>query len=227
MIHAIAIDGPAGAGKSTIAKLVAKKLGIVYVDTGAMYRAIGLYMINHGIEKSDIEAVKKGLSDIAIDIKYINGSQHVLLNGDDVSDKIRTEEVSRAASDFAVIPEVRKGLTELQRNLAKKTAVVMDGRDIGTVVLPDASAKIYLTASAHVRAERRYKEQIAKGLSVNISDIEADIIKRDEQDKNRAVAPLKQADDAVLVDSSDMTIDDAAFAILSEAAKRDSSFAVS
>lgn len=216
----IAIDGPAGAGKSTIAKLVSAKLGSVYVDTGAMYRAIGLYMTEHSVDKNDINAVKDALVKIDLDIRYENGTQQIILNGENVSGKIRTPEISAAASAFAAIPEVRSTLTEIQRNLAKKTAVVMDGRDIGTVVLPDAAVKIFLTASVQVRAERRYKELTEKGESVNIKDIEADISKRDHQDMTRETAPLKQASDAVLVDSSFLTVDEVAEKIISIAREK-------
>lgn len=210
----IAIDGPAGAGKSTIAKLVAKKLGSIYVDTGAMYRAIGLYMTENSVDKSDIEAVKNALGKISLDIRYEDGVQQIILNGENVSGKIRTPEIGSAASAFAVIPEVRSGLTDLQRELAKRSAVVMDGRDIGTVVLPDASVKIFLTASVEVRADRRYKELAKKGEEVNIKEIEADIRRRDEQDMTRKTAPLKQADDAVLLDSSSLSIDEVADRII-------------
>jgi len=203
----VAIDGPAGAGKSSISKVVAKKFGFVYVDTGAMYRASALYAIRAGIaieEKSLIPV----LDDIHIDMEYHDDGQIILLNGEDVSSKIREEEVSMGASAIAVIPAVRLKLVEIQRELAKKCSVIMDGRDIGTYVLPDAELKIYLTASVEERAKRRYKELLEKGAECDLSEVENDIKKRDFNDMNRDFAPLKQAEDAVLVDSSDMTFDE-------------------
>ena len=203
----IAIDGPAGAGKSSIAKLVAKNLGIVYVDTGAMYRTMALACLKDGIDVSDEGKVSEKVQGVDISIDYQDGTQHIFLGKDDVSTEIRQEEVGKTASGIARYAAVRSKLVALQQELARKQDVIMDGRDIGTVVLPDAYLKIYLTASSKVRAERRYKELIEKGEKCDIDEIEKDIIARDEQDMNREVSPLKQADDAVLVDTSDMSID--------------------
>lgn len=203
----IAIDGPAGAGKSTIARAVAKKLDFIYVDTGAMYRAMALYFMRNGIESSDEAAIAKACKDIHISIRYEDQMQQVLLNGENVSGLIRTEEVGNMASACAGYAVVRATLLQLQRDLAASENVLMDGRDIGTCVLPDADAKIYLTASSHVRAVRRYKELVEKGQTCNLEEIEQDIIDRDYQDMQREIAPLRQAEDAVLLDSSDMTID--------------------
>ena len=208
MSKQIAIDGPAGAGKSTIAKRLAKELSFVYVDTGAMYRSIGLYMIKNGIDIHDKDAVEKASEKADVSLKYIDGTQHVILNGEDVSDQIRTEEVSKAASVVSAYPQVRKNLTALQKKLAESENVVMDGRDIGTCVLPNADLKIYLTASAEVRGKRRFKELTAKGEKADLTEIVEDIKKRHEADMTREISPLKKADDAVEVDSSDMTIDD-------------------
>lgn len=202
----IAIDGPAGAGKSTIAKTVAKKLGFIYVDTGAMYRAIALYMLRNEVEK-DEEQVATQVANADVKIVYADGEQQVLLNGENVSAYIRTEEVGNMASFVAKTEAVRAKLLELQRNLAATEDVIMDGRDIGTHVLPNAEVKIYLTASSAERASRRYKELCEKGVSCDLKEIEKDIIARDEQDMNRKIAPLKQAADATLIDSSHMTID--------------------
>lgn len=214
----IAIDGPAGAGKSTIAKMVAKKLGFIYVDTGAMYRAIALYMLREGIDPSDEAAVSEAVEQVNITIRYQDGAQQVLLNGEDVSGRIRTEEVGNTASVTSVYPAVRAHLLKLQRELAASADVLMDGRDIGTCILPNADVKIFLTASARVRAMRRYKELTEKGTMCNLEEIEQDIIERDSRDMNRAVAPLKQAEDAVLVDSSELTIDEVVQAIIDAAA---------
>ena len=203
----IAIDGPAGAGKSSIAKLVAAKLGIVYVDTGAMYRTMALACIKDGIDISDEAEVSRKVLAVNISIDYKDGTQHIYLGGEDVSSEIRQEEVGKAASGIARYGDVRAKLVALQQMLARTQDVIMDGRDIGTVVLPDAYLKIFLTASSKVRAERRYKELLEKGEKCDIDEIEKDIIARDEQDMNREVSPLKQADDAVLVDTSDMSID--------------------
>lgn len=210
----IAIDGPAGAGKSSIAKLVAKRLNYVYVDTGAMFRTMAYYFLKHGIDPKDEEAVNQNCDAILIEIQYEDGEQHIILNGEDVSRQIRQEEVGNNASVVAKYTKVREKLLELQRKLAASTDVIMDGRDIGTVVLPDAPCKIYLTASSKVRAGRRYKELVEKGESCSIEQIEEDIIKRDEQDMNRAVAPLRQAEDAILLDSSDLTMDEVVSRIL-------------
>lgn len=204
----IAIDGPAGAGKSSIAKLVAKKLSFVYVDTGAMFRTVAYYFLSQGKDPSDAEMVTEECEKISISIEYKDGAQHIFLDGTDVSTEIRQEEVGKNASVVAKNQAVRNRLLALQRQMAEKQDVIMDGRDIGTVVLPDAQAKIYLTASASVRAERRYKELVEKGETCNLKKIEEDIIARDEQDMNREIAPLKQAEDAVLVDSSYMTIEE-------------------
>ena len=198
----IAIDGPAGAGKSSIAKLVAKKLSFVYVDTGAMFRTVAYYFLSQGKDPSDAEMVTEECEKISISIEYKDGAQHIFLDGTDVSTEIRQEEVGKNASVVAKNQAVRNRLLALQRQMAEKQDVIMDGRDIGTVVLPDAQVKIYLTASASVRAERRYKELVEKGETCNLKKIEEDIIARDEQDMNREIAPLKQAEDAVLVDSS-------------------------
>ena len=204
----IAIDGPAGAGKSTIAKQIAKRLGFIYVDTGAMYRAMALYFLRRQIDASDNENIEKHCDGINITIEYMDGEQIVLLNGENVNGLIRTEEVGNMASAVSVNKTVRLKLVELQRQLARKNNVIMDGRDIGTYVLPDADLKIYLTASSKVRAMRRYKELKEKGIEADITIIEQDIIERDRRDMNREFAPLRQAEDAVYLDSSDMTIDE-------------------
>lgn len=204
----IAIDGPAGAGKSSIAKLAAKKLNYVYVDTGAMFRTMALYFLNENINPSEEETVTANCGKIQITIEYQNGEQHIFLNGNDVSADIRKEEVGRQASVIARYPAVRTKLLNLQRKLASENDVIMDGRDIGTVVLPKAECKVYLTASAGVRAERRYKELREKGIDCDLAEIEKDIIARDEQDMKREIAPLIQAEDAVLIDSSNLTIDE-------------------
>ena len=207
MKYNIAIDGPAGAGKSTIAKRVSGELSFIYVDTGAMYRSIALYLLRKDISATDVEAVKAALEDIEIAIQYVNGEQHVLLNGEDVSGQIRTEEVGNMASKSSALPCVRAKLLELQKKLAREHDVVMDGRDIGTNILPDAQLKIYLTASVDTRASRRYKELIEKGTDCDLEAIKKDIEQRDYQDMHRETAPLTQAKDAVYLDSSDMTID--------------------
>ncbi|MCR5671657.1 MAG: (d)CMP kinase [Butyrivibrio sp.] len=214
MSKAIAIDGPAGAGKSTIAKKVAKELGFIYVDTGAMYRAMALYMIKNDIKPQESEKISATCQNADITIKHENGEQVVYLNGENVNGLIRTEEVGNMASASSVNGDVRKKLVELQQKLAKTTDVVMDGRDIGTVVLPDADLKVYLTASSAVRAKRRYNELVTKGESCDLEAIEKDIIERDYRDMHREISPLKQAEDAVLVDSSDMTIDEVAARII-------------
>lgn len=211
----VAIDGPAGAGKSTIAKRVSKELNAIYVDTGAMYRAMALFMIQNNVAKEDTEKINELCQKADITIAYENGEQVVYLNGENVNGQIRTEAVGNMASGCAVNPNVRAKLVELQRNLAAKSDVVMDGRDIGTCVLPNANPKIYLTASSAVRAKRRYDELVAKGQNADLDTIEKDIIARDEQDMNREFSPLKQADDAILVDSSDMTIEEVEQRIIS------------
>ena len=202
----IAIDGPAGAGKSTIAKQLAKELGYVYVDTGAMYRAMAYYFLTHNIQVEDIEAISKACEVVDVSISYEDGVQIVWLNGENVSGKIRTEEVGKMASATSVYPVVRTKLVELQQKLAQKTDVIMDGRDIGTVVLPNADVKIYMTADARVRAKRRFDELIAKGMECDLDEIEKDIIQRDYRDMNRETSPLKKADDAVELDTSDLDI---------------------
>ena len=209
----IAIDGPAGAGKSTIAKLAAKELSFIYVDTGAMYRTIALGLLRAGTDIEDAAALKKQLSDIEVTISYENGAQQVFLNGENVTGLIRTEQVSDMTSRSSAKPQVREKLTELQRTLAKKEDVLMDGRDIGTMILPDAQLKIFLTASVKTRAERRYKELQEKGEKKDFSAIKEEIEKRDYQDMTRAIAPLKQAEDAVYLDTSHMNIDEVVEAI--------------
>jgi len=205
----IAIDGPSGAGKSTMAKLVSQKLGIMYLDTGAMYRALALKAIRENIDTTDSEKVSELLSDFDIEIKYENGTQKVILNGEDVSEKIRTDEVSMGASNVSAIPAVRKRLVELQQKIAGNTSVVMDGRDIGTHVLPNADVKIFLTASVAKRALRRYNEQKEKGiLKKSLEEIEKEIEIRDYNDSHRATSPLRKADDAVLLDTSDYSIEE-------------------
>lgn len=211
----IAIDGPAGAGKSTIAKLVAGKLEFMYVDTGSMYRAMALYCLRNEVSRDDEVAVSKACEEMDITVEYENGIQLVMLNGEVVNDYIRTEEVSNTTSAIAVYEKVREKLLNLQRDLAKKYNVIMDGRDIGTNVLTDADVKIYLTASVDTRANRRYLEHVNKGEECDIEDIKKDIIERDYRDMNRKIAPLKQAEDAILVDSSDMTIEEVVDAIVS------------
>ncbi|MCR5418124.1 MAG: (d)CMP kinase [Lachnospiraceae bacterium] len=223
----IAIDGPAGAGKSTIAKLVAKKKGYIYVDTGAMYRAMALYLHRQGVDPAGAESddaakaeeVKVKIVELCtkpdISIKYENGEQIVLLDGENVNGLIRSEEVSRMASVSSAVPEVRVRLVQLQQKLASESDVVMDGRDIGTVVLPNADVKVYLTASVEERARRRFKEQQEKGVECDLETIKKDIAERDHRDMTRKTSPLKQAEDATLVDSSDMTIEQVAEHILS------------
>ena len=216
----IAIDGPAGAGKSTIAKRLAKKLGFIYVDTGAMYRAMAYYFLQHNIDAKDENAIAAACPDVDVTITYENGEQQVLLNGENVNGVISNEEVGNMASSTSVYPVVRKKLVELQRQLAKSADVIMDGRDIGTCVLPDAQVKIYLTASSATRAKRRYDELTEKGVSCDLAEIEKDIIDRDYRDMHRETSPLRQAEDAVLVDSSEMNIDevvDAIYQVYSEA----------
>ena len=212
--RSIAIDGPAGAGKSTIAKSVAAKLNLIYVDTGAMYRAMGIYFLRQGLEASDEAGICKACEDVEVSIGYENGSQQVFLNGENVTGQLRQEAVGHMASASSVYGPVRTKLVELQRQLAARTPVIMDGRDIGTVVLPNAGLKIYLTASVDERARRRYKELVEKGETCDIEQIKADIVERDYRDMNRPIGPLKQAEDAVLVDGSDMTIEEVIATIL-------------
>ena len=206
MGYNVAIDGPAGAGKSTIAKLVAKEKGYIYVDTGAMYRGLAIHFLKKGIDPENKEAVAKACQDAEVTIGYENGIQQIYLNGENVTEMLRTEEVGNMASKTSAIPEVREKLLDLQRSLARVKDVIMDGRDIGTNILPDADVKIYLTASVETRAERRYKELKEKGEKCDLAEISRDIRERDERDMTREIAPLKKAEDAVLVDSSDMTI---------------------
>ena len=207
MSIAIAIDGPAGAGKSTIAKAAANALGYIYVDTGAMYRALGLFAIRNGVAPDDKDAVNELLKKAEVSLaRNEKKEQLIILNGEDVSSLIRTEQVSMAASKISAIPEVRAFLLSLQRDMAKKNNVIMDGRDIGTVVLPDAKVKIFLTASAEIRAKRRYDELVLKGEDVKYEDVLADVIKRDHNDMNREIAPLKPAEDSVIVDTSDLDL---------------------
>lgn len=214
MAFNVAIDGPAGAGKSTIAKSVAAELNFIYVDTGAMYRAIALYLIRNGIKADENAKISEKCKEAQVSIQYVDGKQVVLLNGEDVNPYIRTEEVGNMASASSTNPDVRAQLLDLQRELAAKNDVIMDGRDIGTNILPDAQAKIYLTASIEVRAKRRYNELIAKGLECDLKEIEKDIAERDERDMNREIAPLKQAEDAVFLDTSDMGIEEVKNAII-------------
>lgn len=216
-MYNIAIDGPAGAGKSSIAKALSKKLGFVYIDTGAMYRAVALFFLENGIKDSSDNEIDKLLDKLDINIKYTDGEQRVFLNNVDVSDKLRQEEIGKLASRFSAVKSVRKKLVALQRKLAKKENVIMDGRDIGTVVLPNADLKIYLSAGSKVRAKRRYLELIEKGFDRAALDekaIENEIIKRDEADMNREISPLKKAEDAYCLDTSDMTFNEVVSKIL-------------
>lgn len=209
----IAIDGPAGAGKSSVAKAVAAKLGFIYVDTGALYRSIGVNALRHGIRTDDAESVISLLPETKVELRYIDGAQRVFLNGEDVSEAIRMPEASMAASNVSAIPAVRTFLLDLQRDMAKNNNVIMDGRDIGTVILPDAQYKFFLTASAQVRADRRFKELKEKGIDVDYNALLEEIIQRDYNDSHRETAPLRQADDAILIDSSNMTLEESINAI--------------
>jgi cytidylate kinase len=215
MSYNIAIDGPAGAGKSTIAKIVAKEKGYIYVDTGAMYRAIAYHLLQNHVDVEDVERICEEAQKADVSIRYIDGEQVVLLNGENVNAYLRQEEVGNMASASSVHAKVREKMTELQRKLAAEQDVVMDGRDIGTVVLPNADLKIFLTASVEERAKRRFDELKAKGENPDLSAIEKDIAERDHRDMTREVAPLKQADDAVLVDTTSMTIQEVADKIMS------------
>ena len=206
----IAIDGPAGAGKSTIAKILAARLGILYLDTGAMYRAVGYKAIKSGVSVSDLAAVENMLKNTTVDVKVEDGVQHVYLDGEDVSGVIRTPEVSRAASDISALPPVRHAMVDLQRIIAAKQDTVLDGRDVGTFVLPNAEHKFFLTASVEERAKRRYKELVGRGENCDFEKIRKDIETRDYNDSHRALAPLKKADDAVEVDTTFMTIEEVA-----------------
>ncbi|MDY3618970.1 (d)CMP kinase [Agathobaculum sp.] len=210
----VAVDGPSGAGKSTVARAAAERLGFVYVDTGAMYRSIGLAVCRRGVAEEDTAGILEALPGMEISLRYEEGAQHVLLNGEDVSDAIRTPQIAQYASKVSAVPEVRRFLLNLQRDMATKNNIIMDGRDIGTVILPDAPVKIFLTASAACRAERRYKELLEKGQQVTFDGVLADIVRRDLQDSLRAVAPLKQADDAVLLDTSKLTLEQSIDAVL-------------
>lgn len=215
MVHNIAIDGPAGAGKSTVAKKVAKELSFVYVDTGAMYRAMALYLLRKGVNREDPDEIGEACQNAEISIEYQNGEQIVLLDGENVNAHLRTEEVSAMASVSSAVPRVREKLLDLQRKLAKTMSVVMDGRDIGTTILPDADVKIYLTASSLTRARRRYLEYQEKGEPCDLAEIQKTIEERDQRDMTREISPLCQAEDAVLVDSSELTIDETVEKILS------------
>lgn len=214
MGYNVAIDGPAGAGKSTIAKLVAKEKGYVYVDTGAMYRGLAIHFLENGIEAEEKEKIAEACKNADVTIRYEDGQQQVYLNGKNITAKLREEAVGNMASKSSAIPEVRAKLLELQRELARKEDVIMDGRDIGTCVLPDADVKVFLTASVETRAKRRYDELVEKGVACDLEEIARDIAERDERDSTREIAPLKQAEDAVLVDSSYMTIEEVVAAIV-------------
>ncbi|MBO5346874.1 MAG: (d)CMP kinase [Lachnospiraceae bacterium] len=215
MSFCIAVDGPAGAGKSTIAKMVAKKMNLIYVDTGAMYRAMAYYLLSQGVDLGNQEEISDKCQNADISIIYENNEQVVILNGQNVNPYLRTEEVGKAASVSSANARVRERLVELQQRMAEHTDLIMDGRDIGTCILPKAQLKIYLTASSRVRALRRYKELLAKGEACDMDVIEADIIDRDYRDMHRDISPLKQADDAVLVDTSEMTIEEVVDTIVS------------
>ena len=210
----IAIDGPGGAGKSTIAKAVAAKLGIVYVDTGALYRTVGLFVDSKGVEPHDVKAVEALLPEISIEVRYENGAQHVYLNGVDHGDAIRTPKMSMYASAVSAIPAVRAFLLETQKDIARKNSVIMDGRDIGTVILPNADVKIVLTASAECRARRRYDELVAKGQDVKYEDVLAEMNARDHADSTREIAPAEAAADAVLLDNTGMTLEESVDAVI-------------
>ena len=215
MVHNIAIDGPAGAGKSTVAQKVAKELSFVYVDTGAMYRAMALYLLRKGVNREKPDEIGEACQNAEISIEYQNGEQIVLLDGENVNAHLRTEEVSAMASVSSAVPRVREKLLDLQRKLARTMSVVMDGRDIGTTILPDADVKIYLTASSLTRARRRYLEYQEKGEACDLAEIQKTIEERDQRDMTREISPLYQAEDAVLVDSSELTIDETVEKILS------------
>ena len=210
----IAIDGPGGAGKSTVAKAVAKKLDILYVDTGALYRTVGLYVRSKNVDPKDAAGVGALLPEIKLEVKYENGAQKVYLNGVDHGDAIRTPEMSMYASLVSAIPSVRAFLLETQKDIARKNSVIMDGRDIGTVIIPDADLKVFMTASAECRAMRRYKELIQRGQTVNYEDVLAEMNQRDGQDSSRAIAPTKAADDAIYFDNSDLDFDQTVDAII-------------
>lgn len=211
----VAIDGPAGAGKSTIARTAAKNLGYIYVDTGALYRAVGVYSLRHGFDTKNADTVAATLSDIQVELKFLGDIQHVFLNGEDVSEEIRTPDASMAASDVSAVPAVRQFLFDLQRDIAKQNNCIMDGRDIGTVVLPDAQVKIFLTASPEARAQRRYKELQEKGATDTYEAVLADLKQRDYNDSHRATAPLKPAEDSVLVDTTALTLQESVQKVIS------------
>ena len=210
----VAIDGPAGAGKSTVSRAAAKALGYIYVDTGALYRAVGVNALRKGIDTKDKHAVAASLADITVDLVFENGEQKVLLNGENVSAEIRTPPASMAASDVSAVPEVRAFLFDLQRDIAKRNNCFMDGRDIGTVVLPDAQVKIFLTASPEERAMRRYKELIEKGSQVEYKEVLEDLVQRDYNDSHREIAPLKPAEDGVVLDTTGMNLEESINAII-------------
>ena len=210
----IAIDGPGGAGKSTVSKAVAAKLGIVYVDTGALYRTVGYYVRSREIDPRDAEAVGACLPDISIEVRYVDGTQRVYLNGEDLGDKIRTPEMSMYASAVSAIPSVRAFLLETQKDIARKNSVIMDGRDIGTVILPNADVKIFLTASAECRARRRYDELVAKGQTVQFEDVLREMNERDMADSTREIAPAQAAKDAIVLDNTGMTLEQSVDAII-------------
>ena len=216
----IAIDGPAGAGKSVTAKAIAKELGFIYVDTGALYRGIGLYVIRKGVKPSSIEEVVPLLAEIKIEMRHIDGEQHIFLNGEDVNGLIRTEPVSFAASDVSAIPAVRDFLFDMQRDIAEKNNVVMDGRDIGTVVLPDAELKLFLTAKPEIRAQRRVLQLAEKGIEANYDDVLADVIQRDYNDSHRDFRPLKLAEDGILIDNTELPLEETVEKIISLAKER-------
>ncbi len=207
MSYAIAIDGPAGAGKSTIAKFLAQELALIYVDTGALYRAIGYYMVTNDVDIQDDAAVVAALGDVRVSLAHVDGVQRVFVNDADVSDLIRTPQISMAASRVSAIPAVRAFLLNLQRDIAATHSVIMDGRDIGTTILPNADVKIFLTASPEARAERRYKELIEKGEAVTFDEVLTDMKKRDYDDAHRAASPLRKAEDAIEVDTGDLTLE--------------------
>ncbi len=215
MAFNVAIDGPAGAGKSSIARAAAKKLGFIYVDTGALYRAVGVYGLRNGVDNKNADAVASMLPNISVELKFQDGVQHVYLNGEDVSEEIRTPPASMAASDVSAVPAVRQFLFDLQRDIAAKNDCIMDGRDIGTVVLPNAQVKIFLTASPEARAMRRYKELQEKGAKDTYEEVLADLLQRDYNDSHRAVAPLKPAEDSITVDNSGLSLEDSIEQVLS------------
>ena len=216
----IAIDGPGGAGKSTVAKEVAKRLGIVYVDTGALYRTVGLYVSDHNVDPHDAEGVAKILPDIHIEVRFEDGAQHVYLNGVDHGDRIRTPKMSMYASAVSAIPAVRAFLLETQKDIARKNSVIMDGRDIGTVILPNADVKVFMTASPECRARRRYDELLAKGQEVRFEDVLREMNERDHQDSTREIAPATAAPDAIHFDNSDLNVEQSAEAIIAMVRER-------